>query len=214
MKRTFAFLSTIIISTQLFAQQSKPQHTLQQSVDTAEIIFEGRDIRDDAVIGPGEKIYTVHYFLTLKWFKGLQSDTVKIITPGGNAQGNVTLVTDPDAPIFGAGFEYLLFCRREDVKRFGVSGGVYYYPLQDNNGFMLLGKAFKAENLRQRFFYDHLYKQNYPVTVFEPLAKAVGKNYQVVRPDVTDRFIEVKKHEEEQRKFVSDSIAKANGKGH
>ncbi len=213
MKRVFAFLSAVLLSIQLFAQQSKVEHTLQQSVDSAEIIFEGRDIKDEGVMAPDGKVYTVHYFLTLKWFKGKLSDTVKIITPGGLVQGKATLVNDPDAPSFGSNFEYLLFCRHQDVKPYQAKG-VFYYPLNDNHGFTLLGKSFNQANLKQHFFYDHLIKQNYPVTLFEPIVKAVGKNYQVISRDVTDYVLMVNKQQEEKQKLAKDSLGKAGGPAH
>ena len=75
--------------------------------------------------------------------------------------------------------------------------------------FRLLGKTFNQIHLKQHFFYDHLLQQNYPETLFGPIAKIVGKDYKVIKPDVTDYVRGAK--EQERLKAVSDSISKAGG---
>ena len=205
MKTTFTLIY-ILFSARLFAQ-SVILPAQQPYIDSADIIFEGRDVKDSGFVAPNGKIYTQHTLLVLKWFKGTQLDTVKIITAGGIAQGKADFTNNPDIPAFAYSYEYLLYCR-QDLNAVKPVNGTYYYPLTGPFAYTPLGKRFKPESARQPHFYDHLMAENYPLNLFEPLAKLIGTPYKTIRQDCTDHVIEYRKYEEFHRKQVSDSAGK------
>ena len=177
--KSFILLIFTCICAAIQAQQILlPHASLEESVKKAEIIVECRAVKSVGMQVGDKQIFTMHYLVPLKWFKGTQVDTIKICTYGGRVGSVETKEESTGAYNYAINHDYILMCKKvynEDF--FGLTDSTFS-TIDGGYGRIVLG-AVRVQGGATRYAYDEDNQTYTDITtqLYHPITKLVGVNY-------------------------------------